>query len=378
MADAIRFKWTSVKIAERDQGVDDMRSNARLLTLDKFLVEQGHCRVAALADDIAGDRSGTADSWLRLFEDGVEIGPGRSFHDDIRQLGGGRFSHWGNSVYLSSSDGLPPETNGRTYQALIPAAESEANALLSWLSTSDFSLLSADQRYAVLEKLMAVFIPGQHLSENDRIMFRDSEFRRDYERFSTDNYRSFDRKFAMREFVRLALKNEGHLAECGVFKGATAYILAKELRSRKSDKKLHLYDSFEGLSSPAKVDGDHWTKGDMVGCLDEVQKNLSELAPYIVYNKGWIPDCFDQSSQTVFSFVHIDVDLYKPTLDSLDYFFPRMTRHGILLCDDYGFATCPGAKKAFDDFFREREELVLNLPTGQGLVIRGLATARSN
>ncbi len=54
-------------------------------------------------------------STLRIFENGRELGPAHTLHADIRQLGGGRFSHWGNALYFSASDNTNPMTNGRTY-----------------------------------------------------------------------------------------------------------------------------------------------------------------------------------------------------------------------------------------------------------------------
>jgi O-methyltransferase len=353
-----------------------VQSRARIVTLDSFAVEEGLCRVAAAPDDAPGDSNGVNCSALCLFEDGLELGPGRSNHADVRRLGGGRFSHWGKDIYFSSSDGSPPESNGRIYQALIPATTRGANILLSQLATIDFEALSVDQRYAEIERLAAVLVPGEHLSEIERSMFLDKEFREDFEKLSEGIYRSYDRKFLMRELARLAIVEEGHFAECGVYKGASAYILAKELRNAGSTKKLHLYDSFEGLSAPASIDGGHWTKGDMLGGLDEVQNNLREMATHIVFHKGWIPEGFDKASQDIFSFVHIDVDLHQPTVDTLKYFYPRMSRHGVILCDDYGFETCPGARKAFDDFFRVAGDVVLRLPTGQGMVICGLSATR--
>ena len=343
--------------------------------LDNFVVEEGFCRIAASPGDAPGDGCGVSRSDLRLFEDGVEIGPGRSTHADVRRFGAGRFSHWGNKIYFSSSDGSPPESNGRTYQALIPAATREANASLSRLATIDFEALSVHQRYDEIEKLAAALVPAEHLSEAQRSMFLDKEFREDFEKFAEGIYRSYDRKFLMREFARFAIREEGHFAECGVFKGASAYILAKELKNAGSGKKLHLFDLFEGLSAPASIDGEHWTKGDMLGRLDEVQNNLRDMATHIIYHKGWIPEGFDKNAQDVFSFVHIDVDLHQPTLDSLAYFYPRMSRHGVILCDDYGFETCPGARKAFDDFFKSTGDVVLHLPTGQGMVICGLSAS---
>jgi hypothetical protein len=355
----------------------EMRGRARLQTLREFSAEDGYCRVAVLPDaqsffQSAGQRSG-----LRLFEDGAEIGPADSLHDDIRRLGAGRFSHWGRSLYFSSSDGTPPETNYRTYHALVPASGNEAVATLSALASQDLSAMSVDQRYGMLEQLVAILVPNVHLPEIGRTMFLDEPFRRSYERFSISNYRSYDRKYAMRELVRLALRGEGQLAECGVFKGASAYILAQEIKSRRPKTRLHLFDSFEGLSTPQEVDETYWHFGDMASSLDEVRQNLAEVQDYVVYHRGWIPSCFQDATTDTYSFVHIDVDLYQPTWDALNYFYDRLTRHGILLCDDYGFATCPGASKAFDDFFRERGDHVLHLPTGQGLVIRGLIAGRA-
>jgi hypothetical protein len=248
-----------------------------------------------------------------------------------------------------------------------------ANMLLSQLATLDFESLNIDQRYAEIEKLAAVLIPREHLSEIKRSMFLDKEFRDDFERLSEGVYRSYDRKFLIREFARFAMREECQFAECGVYKGASAYLLAMELGNAGSSKKLHLYDLFEGLSLPASIDGGHWTKLDMLGRVDEVQNNLREMVTHTIYHKGWIAEGSDKNAQDVFAFVHIDVDLHQPTLDSLAYFYPRMSRHGLILCDDYGFETCPGARKAFDDFFKATGDVVLHLPTGQGMVSRRLA-----
>jgi O-methyltransferase len=70
-----------------------------------------------------------------------------------------------------------------------------------------------------------------------------------------------------------------------------------------------------------------------------------------------------------FSFVHLDVDLYQPTMDSLEFFYGKMSPGNIILCDDYGFVTCPGAKKAMDSFFADKPEEIVSLPTGQGFVV---------
>lgn len=57
-------------------------------------------------------------STLLLFEDDIPLGPAHSIHDEIHSLGMGRFSHWYNYLYFSTSDGSDPNKNGRTYQIL--------------------------------------------------------------------------------------------------------------------------------------------------------------------------------------------------------------------------------------------------------------------
>ena len=71
-----------------------------------------------------------------------------------------------------------------------------------------------------------------------------------------------------------------------------------------------------------------------------------------------------------FSFVHLDVDIYTSTLEALKFFYPRINRGGAILSHDYPGAV--GVKKAFDEFFEDKPEIVIELPTGTGqaLVIK--------
>ena len=46
-----------------------------------------------------------------------------------------------------------------------------------------------------------------------------------------------------------------------------------------------------------------------------------------------------------------------------------MNRGGLMRFDDYGFATCPGARRAIDEFFADKAEPIIDLPTGQAFVV---------
>ena len=70
-----------------------------------------------------------------------------------------------------------------------------------------------------------------------------------------------------------------------------------------------------------------------------------------------------------YCFVHVDADIYRSVCDCCAFFYPRLVQGGMMLFDDYGFATCPGVRKAVDEFFADKSHKPLYLPTGQALVI---------
>ena len=341
-----------------------------MIRLGDFAAEEGFCWTCALPLDApSGDGLSGELSTLRVFEDGREIGPAHSPHRDIRELGGGRFSHWGGVLYLSSSDNRSPLSPGRNYMALVeePSREERVRLLQSAASLTP-ALLDEEEKYRWGERLFSAFVKDVKLSEYGRSFFHDASFKTDYERFERENYRSFDRKFALKEFAKMAFRRAGDVAECGVFRGASAYLLAKEIRCVASGKVLHLFDSFRGLSKPGAVDGGYWKAGALACSLDEVATNLQSFADEIIFHEGWIPTRFGEVADRRFCFVHIDLDLFQPTWDTLTFFYPRMTPGGLMICDDYGFDTCRGARKAVDEFFEGRTEAPVHLPTGQGVI----------
>ena len=89
------------------------------------------------------------------------------------------------------------------------------------------------------------------ISEDHKLWRSDKEFLSDYDHLSPLNPYSQDRKYTLREFARYTRKMAGSLAECGCYEGASAYFLAKE----NPDAEIHLFDSFEGLSTPSTDSG---------------------------------------------------------------------------------------------------------------------------
>lgn len=203
----------------------------------------------------------------------------------------------------------------------------------------------------------------------------DDEFREAWKEFSPGKKAVKDRRFVLFSMAMAQRNVPGDTAECGVYDGASSYLIC-HANEGVAGRRHHVFDSFEGLSEPAEIDSPvdprayKWRKHDLSVAVDVVRKNLSRFDS-VSYYKGWIPDRFCEVEDCRFSLVHIDVDLYQPTYDSLSFFYERLVRNGIILCDDYGSTICPGAKAAFDQFILERpEHRVMHLTTGQGFIVK--------
>jgi len=225
-------------------------------------------------------------------------------------------------------------------------------------------------RYVLAQKLSERIYPRYKFSEFGSQFLYDEEFIRYYESFQgTASYRSLDRKYVLDQLAKLTVSVEGDTAECGAFQGASSYLICRRLAL--TNKKHHIFDSFEGLSIPDPEDGAYWKAGDLATAEEVIRRKLKEFDG-VIYHKGWIPDRFGEVSKAKFCFLHLDVDLYRPTLDSLSYFYSRMSPGGIILSDDYGHSFCPGERKAMDSFFADKPEPIVSLPTGQAFVIKEL------
>jgi hypothetical protein len=224
-------------------------------------------------------------------------------------------------------------------------------------------------RFELAERLSKLIYPKYRFSEYGRTWLDDEKFT---ERFmhcmDGDNWRSSDRKYTTWNFVKRAASMDGDFAECGVYTGASALFLCEV--ASQCGKHVHLFDSYEGLSDPGGDDGEYWEVGNMSIPEDIVKKNLDAYQCFTTH-KGWIPERFSDVEDKKFSLVHLDVDLYEPTRDSLEFFWSRMVEGGVIVLDDHGFYSCPGARKAGEEFGKKHGVSVVELPTGQGLVIKG-------
>ncbi len=161
----------------------------------------------------------------------------------------------------------------------------------------------------------------------------------------------------------------GDVAEVGVCHGGSAMIICEA----KGNKKLHLFDTFEGLPDTCDIDktnpsGVVFNKGDYCCSLENARKNMKNYKDVYFY-KGIFPETSEPIKDKLFSFVNLDVDLYKSTLDCLQFFYPRMTRGGIIISHDYNIQS-EGVKIAFDKFFQDKPEPIIELSGSQCLIVK--------
>ena len=190
--------------------------------------------------------------------------------------------------------------------------------------------------------------------------------------------------FLARYFL-YSLDLTGARAECGVFNGMSALVMCRAAKTRVADydgANLHLIDSFQGLSRPGPEDhvqvqaaaagaggGSAYAEGALATSIHAVQEALRDF-PRVAIHTGWIPEAFGELPDTKWAFVHLDVDLYAPTLASLEYFYPRLTQGGVIVCDDYSAPLFPGAHRAWDEFCAEHDLPYVVLDTGQSVIIK--------
>ncbi len=174
---------------------------------------------------------------------------------------------------------------------------------------------------------------------------------------------TYNEAYSIAMLVKNTQKIPGDVAEVGVFKGGTAKIISQF----KGKKNLYLFDTFDGLPDTTEYDDPEFYKGRFNLLFEEVKVYLkSEKRVY--FYKGIFPQTAAPIENKRFSFVHLDVDLYKSTLDSLKFFYPRMSKGGIILSHDY--MTIGGVSKAFDEFFKDKPETIVELSGSQCLIIK--------
>lgn len=179
---------------------------------------------------------------------------------------------------------------------------------------------------------------------------------------NTNNIYKILRHLSLYNYIEDVIKRkiEGDFAECGCWNGNSLFATKFLIDKHSLNKSFHIFDSFEGglsefrekdmqnSSIKSKLEAEE-IKKQFSSSYEELLKKTNGLK-MLEINKGWIPEILEKQEERNYCFVHIDVDLYEPTISSHKYFFERLSKGGIIVCDDYGYRQFPGAKLAVDEF----------------------------
>lgn len=197
---------------------------------------------------------------------------------------------------------------------------------------------------------------------------------RNFERTYTDSTGAVDalrwRHWNVAYSVRHA---EAHTAaspligvECGVGDGMTAYFALAS-----SSGTIHLYDSWSPMRADHMLASEGYQEGNYRTLSREVTaRNLSQFHDRISWHPGYIPETLDETAPDAIHWLHIDLNSAKPTLEALEFFWPRLVVGGVALFDDYGWLGWDDTRRVVDTFLESRPGTLLPLPTGQALYFR--------
>lgn len=174
------------------------------------------------------------------------------------------------------------------------------------------------------------------------------------------------RTYILLHFAELASSVEGDYLELGCHTGYTAAKVVQKISFGALAKKYYLYDLFR------------WTEGDghshLAGhdnprMFEDVQQRFAEF-DFVQIIKGSVPESFAEGFPDKIAFAHVDMNHPDPEAGAMEAVLPRLSKGGAVVLDDYGWWGYSAQKMALDPIIRKHGLAVLELPTGQGLILK--------
>jgi O-methyltransferase len=179
---------------------------------------------------------------------------------------------------------------------------------------------------------------------------------------------------ALCQNVQYVVRNDlpGAIVECGVWKGGSIMAVALTLlQLGVRDRKLYLYDTFEGMAEPSELDIDvHGQAASRLMAnadkrsssvwayspLEQVERAVYDTGydpAQIVFVKGKVEETLPDAAPSEIALLRLDTDWYESTCHELIHLYPRLVHGGVLIIDDYGH--WQGARRAVDEYINENK-----------------------
>ena len=181
-------------------------------------------------------------------------------------------------------------------------------------------------------------------------------------------------EFETEKIIALAREQsscEGDFVEFGCYKGDTSLLLAEVLSGLQSmacgktveksvEKKLWVYDSFEGLPEKNEMDeselGKDFKKGELTVTKREVKKRFLRAGlPLPVIKKAWFDELSNTDLPEKIALAFLDGDFYESIKVSLNLVEDKIAKNGVIIVHDYKNEALPGVAKAVDEWMAKQK-----------------------
>ena len=160
-------------------------------------------------------------------------------------------------------------------------------------------------------------------------------------------------EYCVRQVIRDRVP--GDLVETGVWRGGSCILMRGILKAYAvEDRRVWLADSFAGLPKSTHKEDLHWDferYAQLAVSLEQVQENFRKyglLDEQVCFLKGWFKDTLPGAPIQNISVLRLDGDLYESTWDAIAALYPKLSRGGFLIVDDYG--GIDSCRKAIHDY----------------------------
>ncbi|MDP3724317.1 MAG: TylF/MycF/NovP-related O-methyltransferase [bacterium] len=207
----------------------------------------------------------------------------------------------------------------------------------------------------------------------------DRAFQRIFRQCKPYTMTSIERMYALYKAVEYIVRADvpGSLVECGVWKGGSVMMMASTLKRMQETKRMiYLYDTFAGMTKPTRIDRSIYSSQPAIQVWRKTQErihnawnfvSLPEVKQHVfltgypkrkfVFVQGKVEETIPATIPSRIALLRLDTDWFTSTYHELTHLFPRLSRGGILIIDDYGDYV--GARRATDRYFREQKIFML-------------------
>jgi hypothetical protein len=227
---------------------------------------------------------------------------------------------------------------------------------------------------SILNKIIRVFglqlyksksLISKSIDENKVQILYDPNFQNSCKEVRSNTLLDTNRLVNLWEYCQRS-NPEGAILEVGSYKGGGAL----HLSNCQPHRKVFVFESFEGFET---VDEKLDINFNMQQFKDTAQAKVESLftakGRTAIVTPGFFPDSAKNMEIPAISFVHLDVDIYKATIESLLYLDEKMMDKSFIVLDDCRRG-CEGVDKAVEEFLKQSKNWIyLPLFPSQGLLV---------